>query len=146
MNREQLYKKHIDDGATVPLPEKWVETSNDGKYAEYEVSVSDSNGKTGIAIVGIKNPNEINNEGTNIESAKVVGWKREPVPFDIDLRNFLNKKEEEIASVYAIRVDDIHISDEVAEVTVYTISTNDVTSNKYVVVRRNQLFDFKKLV
>jgi hypothetical protein len=50
-------------------------------------------------------------------------------------------------------VDDLAFSlnvsateDEVAEVTVYTIKSNDVTSNKYVVVRISGIFNFKKLV
>jgi hypothetical protein len=146
MNRYELYNKKVEEGWKAEPIDTWTLVKDEAGYQEYEVKVALEGGKAGVAIIGIKNPNLTNTEGTNIESAKPIGWKREPVAFDIDLRNFLNEKEAEVSAIFGIRVDNINIGDEVAEVTVYTTSTNDVTSNKYVVVRRNDLFKFKKLV
>jgi len=145
MNRFELFDKKVDEGWSIPPIGDWVQTFSEPNYAEYEVAVKKED-KVGTAIIGIKNPNQKNEVGSNIESANIKGWKREPVPFEVDLRAFLDEKEKVMGAVFAIRVDEVSIKDELAEVTVYTTVERNVTREKYVVVRREQLFNFKKLV
>lgn len=146
MNKIKLAQSYRERGWKVPEPDQWQLVSEEGGVKIYELDVIDPKKRIGKATVEVKAEGATNNEGTNIEMARPVTWDEGLLPFEDHLRNFLDEKEKAVAQIYAIATEKVMVDDEVATVLVYTKTGEDVTENRYVVKRRDNLFTFKKLV
>jgi len=151
MNKIEFVNNWLNRGWKVAGPDDWQfkeEREIRGRLAKvYDVSFLDPSGKTGVSEVAVLNEGETNEEGRNIESVRHIGdIEQDLKPFEVSLREWLDNKEKTMNAVFAISVEKVNILDEVAEVMVYTNSTDDVSKAHYVVKRRNNLFSFKKIL
>jgi len=98
-----------------------------------------------VVEVSVLDDGKKNNEENLIESARPLGWEAKTRPFKDDLRDFLDQEEKK-KSVFAISVDNVNLEDEVAEVVVYNIKGKDVETSLYVVRRRDNKFQTRKII
>jgi len=149
MNKERLAQDFRDKGWRVPEPAKWkLKEKRDIKGREhdiYEVNVMDPNKSFAVVEVSVLDDGKKNNEENLIESARPLGWEAKTRPFKDDLRDFLDQEEKK-KSVFAISVDNVNLEDEVAEVVVYNIKGKDVETSLYVVRRRDNKFQTRKII
>lgn len=148
MNRNELFEKKRSEKWKVQPPEKWIKVSEDKKkkVEYYELQVISPDGELGTATVEIKDAGKVNEEGKNIENAKAISWEKNLEPFETALRSYLDEREDKMKKVFAIRLDNHSVDDEIAEVTVYTIvDSGGVVEQPYIIKRRNGKFLFEKL-
>lgn len=139
MTKEELRTQYITDGWEVQPVANWTPVSAVEGLIKYDVNVVSPDNKFFTAQVVVKD------DGGVSENAVPEGqWKNQTPSFAEALRTFLDTRE--VGSVFAIAVSQIREADEVAEAEVYTNSASDVVKDTYVVKRRNDTFDFKKLV
>lgn len=133
MNKEALRTEFINKGWEVQPVADWTTVSVIEGKTKYDVNAVSPENVFGTAQV-VEDAN----------GAVADGFWKDKVDFTTDLRAFLDSKE--AGAVYAISATEIKEADEVAEVKVYSGVTGGVEVATYVVKRRNDTFDFKKIV
>lgn len=113
----------------------------------YEVEVKDPQNCFGVAEVAILGEGDTNNEGKDTSMAKPLNWEEVVVPFEEDLRDFLDEMEKDDKDIFATSVENVSVADELAEVMVYNkIDKKDVSADLYAVRRRKGKFQFRKII
>lgn len=150
MNKKELTKDYRKKGWRVPKPESWTfleDREIKGKtHKIYQVTVKDPENCFGVAEVAVLDDGKKNDEGKEIEMVKPLNWEDAVVPFEEDLRDFLDEYEKDNKDVFATAIKNLNIPDELGEVIVYTKVDKDVQAELSIVVRRKSGFKMKKII
>lgn len=150
MNKQDFIKQKRAEGWKVERPEKWLYKEDRDisgvTHKIYDVSVKDDKNCVGIVEVAIADEGRQNNEGTVVEDVKPIDWELNVVPFDVDLRDYLDDEEAADKKIFTISVDSINIEDETAEIVVYNKKNGGVEAELNVVRRRAGTFQREKII
>lgn len=138
--REELRTAKINDGWVVQPVAQWRKVGQVENVTKYDANVVSPAGVVGTAQV------LVTDEGRPGEVAVAQGmWTDAVARFRDDLIAYIATMEA-LPTVWAIRVDNVVESEEIATVTAWVESASDVVETPYVVRRRNGTFQHKKLI
>lgn len=140
MNKKQIVKNLKKKGWRVSNPDTWNLVEEQERVKLYQADVVTESKESGTVTFKVIDENNVNEDGKNIEMVKLVAEDLQS--FDLELRTYLDTLEED-ESIFAVTVDELNSIDQLALLTVYLVSGQQVTLETRVCAKRNGVFATK---